>query len=199
MSAISAIFIAALIHVESSGNNVAIGDGGKAYGCLQIHPAVVKDVNRIYGAGLKHTDMFDRDLSVAVCRKYLEYYGSTLPRTATLEDYARIWNGGPNGWRSPRTKAYWKKVQHAMQTLPPSGRLGNGDPAENPGFRLGEATLPAGQLPVVATRTVTTERGLTRPSSESHPTLHRGQNRVVFDLNRATNRDQSFGLRQSLP
>ena len=41
------LVIQALIIVESGGNNVAVGDGGKAVGCLQIHPIMVKEVNRI--------------------------------------------------------------------------------------------------------------------------------------------------------
>ena len=35
--------ILALIAVESSGNDNAIGDGGLAYGCLQLHAAYVQD------------------------------------------------------------------------------------------------------------------------------------------------------------
>ena len=41
--------ITSLVQVESRGNSNAIGDNGKAIGCLQIHKGVVEDVNRIYG------------------------------------------------------------------------------------------------------------------------------------------------------
>ena len=37
----------AIIYVESRGNDSAIGDRGKAVGCLQIHPICVREVNRI--------------------------------------------------------------------------------------------------------------------------------------------------------
>ena len=38
----------AIISVESNGDSSAVGDGGKAVGCMQIHPCVIEDVNRIY-------------------------------------------------------------------------------------------------------------------------------------------------------
>ena len=43
---ITAKFLAALIAVESSGNDNAVGDGGASHGPLQIGAAVVEDVNR---------------------------------------------------------------------------------------------------------------------------------------------------------
>lgn len=38
-----------LIRVESDGNQYAIGDNGRAVGCLQIWPIMVKECNRILG------------------------------------------------------------------------------------------------------------------------------------------------------
>ena len=38
--------ISAIMAVESGGRDQAIGDGGRALGPLQIHKAVVVDVNR---------------------------------------------------------------------------------------------------------------------------------------------------------
>ena len=34
----------------------------------------------------------------------------------TAETYARIWNGGPDGWRKPTTAAYWRKVRVKLET-----------------------------------------------------------------------------------
>jgi hypothetical protein len=34
-----------------------------------------------------------------------------LGRTVTDEDRARIWNGGPTGYKRKTTKGYWGKVQ----------------------------------------------------------------------------------------
>jgi hypothetical protein len=31
-----------------------------------------------------------------------------------MEDAARIWNGGPNGWKKKATDSYWQKVARAL-------------------------------------------------------------------------------------
>jgi hypothetical protein len=112
--------IAAIIHVESGGNDMAIGDRGKhemAYGALQIRKPCVDDVNRRFGTKYQAKDMLgNRALSVWVCQKYIETYAAPkwLGREPTLEDKARIWNGGPSGWKKASTNGYWAKVQKAM-------------------------------------------------------------------------------------
>jgi soluble lytic murein transglycosylase-like protein len=103
--------ITALIAVESSGNDMAIGDQGRAIGCLQIHRAVVLDVNRITGSHYRHQDMTNRVQARAVCQAYLTHYG----RGATTEQLARRWNGGPTGDRKPATVAYWAKVKKVIK------------------------------------------------------------------------------------
>ena len=103
--------ISALIMVESSNNDLAIGDQGRAIGCLQIHRSVVLDVNRITGSHYRHQDMTNRAAARAVCQPYLTHYG----RGATTEPLARRWNGGPTGDRKTATVAYWRKVQKEMK------------------------------------------------------------------------------------
>lgn len=103
--------ITALIAVESSGNDLVIGDQGRAIGCLQIHKAVVLDVNRITGSHYQHQDMTNRVAARAVCQAYLTHYG----RGATTEQLARRWNGGPTGDRKAATVAYWAKVKKALK------------------------------------------------------------------------------------
>jgi hypothetical protein len=103
--------ISAIIAVESSGNDLAIGDGGRAIGPLQIHKVVVLDVNRITGSHYRHQDMTNRAQARAVCEAYLRHYG----RGKSLEQQARIWNGGPTGDRKSATEAYWRKVQKAIK------------------------------------------------------------------------------------
>ena len=103
--------ITALIAVESSGNDLAIGDGGRAIGPLQIHKAVVIDVNRITGSTYRHADMTNRAQARAVCEAYLRHYG----RGKTVEQQARIWNGGPTGDRKTVTEAYWDKVRKHLK------------------------------------------------------------------------------------
>lgn len=103
--------ITALIAVESSGNDLAVGDQGKAIGCLQIHRGVVLDVNRITGSHYKHSEMTNRVAARAVCEAYLKAYG----KGASTEQLARRWNGGPTGDRKSATEAYWSKVKKHLK------------------------------------------------------------------------------------
>ena len=103
--------ISALISVESSGNDLAIGDQGRAIGCLQIHKAVVVDVNRITGSNYRHSEMTNRAQARAVCEAYLTHYG----RGATTEQLARQWHGGTTGDRKSATEAYWAKVKKNLK------------------------------------------------------------------------------------
>ena len=106
----------AITYVESRGDNSAVGDGGLAYGSLQIHKGVVLDVNRVYGTNYTHHDAFDRAAAVDLFHKYLAIYAieRRLGRQPTREDKARIWNGGPNGFRKDATRRYWAKVKAAL-------------------------------------------------------------------------------------
>ena len=108
--------IPALVQVESNGNPRAVGDGGKALGALQIWSVVVVDVNRALGTRYTHRDAFDPAKAEAICRAYLSIYATPrrLGRTPTMEDAARIWNGGPNGWKKKATDSYWHKVARAL-------------------------------------------------------------------------------------
>jgi len=111
----------ALILVESGGNDYAIGDldlKDKAYGCLQIRKPCVDDVNRFFGTKHKAEDMKgNRELSKDVFAKYISIYAteSKIGRPVTDEDRARIWNGGPTGWKRESTVAYWKKVEAKLR------------------------------------------------------------------------------------
>jgi hypothetical protein len=102
--------ITALIAVESGGRDSAIGDQGRALGPLQIHRAVVVDVNRFTGSHYRHQDMTNRAQARAVCEAYLTHYG----RGATTEQLARRWNGGPTGDRKTATLGYWRKTEKQL-------------------------------------------------------------------------------------
>jgi hypothetical protein len=103
--------ITALMILESSNNDLAIGDQGRAIGCLQIHKAVVLDVNRITGSHYRWEAMTNRVQARAVCAAYLTHYG----KGCTTEQLARRWNGGPTGDRKTATEAYWLKVQRNLK------------------------------------------------------------------------------------
>lgn len=91
--------------------NPPAGDHGKALGVLQIRVEVVRDVNRIYRTHYVHKDALSPKKSFEICRLYLNYYGRVYTKRTgkqpSEEVLARIWNGGPDGWRERRTRTYW--------------------------------------------------------------------------------------------
>jgi len=113
---LSALF-AAMITVESAGNDAAIGDQRRARGALQIHACVVHDVNRIAGTRFTHRDAHRRDVALWMATTYLGHYGNPqrLGHAPTPEDYARIWVGGPTGPKRASTLRYWKRVERQLQ------------------------------------------------------------------------------------
>ena len=106
------ILVYILILIESGGNDQAIGDNGRAVGCLQIHSCVIEDVNRIYGTTYTLKDRFLRSKSLEIFAHYINYYCTKkrLGYEPTAMDFARIWNGGPNGHKKTATLPYWNKV-----------------------------------------------------------------------------------------
>lgn len=113
--------IQALILVESGGDDHVVGDrhlNDMAYGCLQIRQPCVDDYNRWHNTNFKAKDCLgDRALSIKICKSYIDHYAksSRIGRTPTDEDKARIWNGGPNGYRKESTVRYWNKVLTKLQ------------------------------------------------------------------------------------
>lgn len=103
---------AAVALVESGGDPCAIGDGGRAVGILQIHPIMVEDVNRIVGQ--QRYSLADRrdvrksvEMFVVYC---LHYWPNGGP-----EQWARGWNGGPDGPRQAETEGYWRRVKREIE------------------------------------------------------------------------------------
>ena len=104
--------IDALIHVESKGNIHAVGDNGRAIGCLQIHKGTVDDVNKAYGCSYTYEDRKCPIKSREICKKYLVLHGGYR---ASSETYARIWNGGPRGHKRSSTRSYWRRVKRHLK------------------------------------------------------------------------------------
>lgn len=119
MESVIAVLISALIAVESGGNADAIGDYGKAVGVLQIRAECVTDVNRITGNAYTLSHRRSADKSREICAAYLKHYGRQYERitgkAATAETLARIWNGGPRGYRRAGTRRYWAKVRAELR------------------------------------------------------------------------------------
>ena len=108
--------IMALIMVESGGNDLEIGDDGKAYGCLQMHAAYVQDAAEYAGKDWVHEDAFQRVVAIQIFMAYMARYATEerLGREPTLEDIARIHNGGLNGYKKKSTEKYWQKVKSML-------------------------------------------------------------------------------------
>ena len=111
-------FVDAVIYVESRGNDSAVGDNGKAVGCLQMHPIMVREVNRIltkYDVPTTYTleDRYSRDKSIEMFNIISEEYYCCEDYTFTdyVEIVARRWNGGPRGDKKRSTIKYWNNVQ----------------------------------------------------------------------------------------
>ncbi len=107
----------ALIIVESSGQDDAVGDNGKAIGCLQIWEIYWIDATERSGIGGSYKDCFKRDYAIKVFDAYMKRYAReawTNPEKFDAEKVARIHNGGPRGYKKKATKKYWEKVQKAL-------------------------------------------------------------------------------------
>jgi len=111
--------VTAIMKVESDLNASAIGDGGKAIGCGQIHKVCIDDVNRILKERkskirYSYEDRKSPTKSKEIMKIYLSYYGAHYEHTTgkKVDSYilSRIWNGGPNGWKKVATLAYARKV-----------------------------------------------------------------------------------------
>jgi hypothetical protein len=91
------------------------GDGGNAIGPLQIHRCCWEDVKR---DGEQYSDCEGLDYSFEIFDRYMSRYATPerLERSVTNEDKARIWNGGPNGWRKDSTNNYWNKVRKELES-----------------------------------------------------------------------------------
>ena len=120
---LSELLIVALIAVESSGNDFALGDKGKAAGCLQVHKCVIDDVNRIYGLTYQWPESaYSRETAICICQLYLKHYAKNYQkktgRWATVDILCALWNAGPRGpWKlqtNERLKNYVKKIKREM-------------------------------------------------------------------------------------
>ncbi len=113
----------AIVAVESRGNARAYNPRDGATGIAQIRTVCLTDVNRIArqrGMDVRFATSHRLDPGAArrIWALYLDYYGDQYAKVTgcrpTAEVYARIWNGGPDGWRKGTTRSYWQRVRAAM-------------------------------------------------------------------------------------
>lgn len=108
----SDLLIKSLIQQESSGNDRAFNKKENAVGCLQIRPGYFKDAQEADPSlcNLKHSDCYDREVSIRVFRAYMKKYG----KGKSDIEMARIHNGGPKGHTKSSTDGYARSVQAIM-------------------------------------------------------------------------------------
>ena len=125
------IFWNAIQQVETGGVSDpenAIGDNGAAIGPLQIHRVYYNDAvqfDHSLQSGRYDGYTYERcmgegsfEYSKNVGNAYMSRYATEarLGHAPTDEDFARIHNGGPNGWRNSETLKYWYKVQAILNS-----------------------------------------------------------------------------------
>lgn len=103
----------AICQVESGGRVGAVGDGGRALGVAQIWDVVVYDCNRILGrTEFSLADRLSPERSKQMFFIYTRFY---CGNNYTPERAARIWNGGPCGFKKQSTIKYWLKVKSILE------------------------------------------------------------------------------------
>lgn len=101
-----------------------IGDEGKSFGPLQISEAAKKDgYGWIRGLqvenGINSYNLQDLHHSRIIAFGYLNRYASKAMAVMdkdAIEKMARIWNGGPNGYRKKATLPYWEKFKEIAKS-----------------------------------------------------------------------------------
>lgn len=86
-------FVEAIIWKESRGNEMCVGDSGKAVGVLQIHPVMVREANRILrmrGEDEKFTyeDRYSKEKSIEIFNVIQDYHNEDHDFMRALQ----IWN-----------------------------------------------------------------------------------------------------------
>ena len=100
-----------IIQVESKGNAKAFNKNGNCAGILQITPSLVKQVNiwlANKGSSKRYTlsDRFNAQKSKEMFIMFQEHCNPSH----NVEKAIRMWNGGPNGHKNPKTLGYYRKV-----------------------------------------------------------------------------------------
>lgn len=103
---------------ESTNRTWIINKKEGAYGCLQVRKKCLQDINNFYGTNYNLTDFLGNEkLSVWALKGYVSMYSKKLGIPLSCEFVARLWNGGPSGWRSQGAEKYWQKLSANIKKL----------------------------------------------------------------------------------
>ena len=111
----------AIGEVESGNDDDAVGDDGNALGRYQIWEIYWQDaIEHDPSIGGEYTDVTNPEYARKVMLAYWDRYATKkrLGHEPTLEDLARIHNGGPNGFKRDSTLGYWEKVKDVLEGTP---------------------------------------------------------------------------------
>ena len=102
-----------LITIESGGDNAAIGDNGQAVGCLQIHPIMVREVNRILGRKVYTLkDRYSRRRSIEMATVFLTRQRNTYFKSfQKYPDYQTLGSGWNTGSIRKQNQKYRLKIK----------------------------------------------------------------------------------------
>jgi hypothetical protein len=105
----------AIIFVESSNGENRYNPGEtEAVGLLQIHPIMVRDVNRIVGyEKYQLSDRLSDKASIEMFQIFQRHYNPS----GNFEIMARIWNGGPRGTQKASTVNYLKMALNQLYQI----------------------------------------------------------------------------------
>jgi len=109
-------------HVESNNRVHVVGDGGRAYGVVQIHNICVQDINRLYGTSYTHKQAFNKHTAKEMFILYLKagirLFKRRHSRLPSESEIVRMWNGGIYmGYRKTSTLKYLKRYLHYKSLL----------------------------------------------------------------------------------
>lgn len=109
----------AVAQVESGRNPDKVNEKEDAVGYAQLRKIAVDDVNRIVGQHrFTYADRYSVEKSREMFDVYTAYWGAVYHRktgnAVTPEIIARIYNGGPNGYKKESTVKYWNLVKSAL-------------------------------------------------------------------------------------
>ena len=92
------------------------GDGGDSIGPLQIQEAYWKDSQKYSEVNFPYLECRNILQSIYAIDGYMKRYCPEAWEIVDYEVIARTHNGGPRGPKKESTKAYWEKVQLALET-----------------------------------------------------------------------------------
>ena len=109
----------AIMGVESSfARDHRDGKSGEI-GYMQIKECVIDDLNNLAGKNYTYDDRYDIETAWQIAEDYMDLWATEerLGRKPTIQDRARIFHGGVNGWKNPNTIPWWNKVDNYYAKL----------------------------------------------------------------------------------